>query len=154
MICFICSAIYYMILKILKGVWFISLLAAGANLLYVYASLPGDVAIHEEELYTVSIGRESLFYTAMVLIGVVNLLVYLFHRSLTPDEGFRMWLHGLVISLNIFFVIGFSFIALYNSAEKFDFSRLGIFIYSAVGLVIVCALTWPVILVVRRVFPK
>jgi hypothetical protein len=144
-----------MTLKLFKAIWFLSMLAVFANLLYVYASLPEQVSLMEEgvETYAV-IGREQLFYSAMVVIALANVMVYLFSKSIAPDENFRTWLHGLVITLNIFFIIGLSFISLYNSVEKFDFSRIGFIIYSSVILVVVWALSWPVYSISRKLMSK
>jgi len=86
----------------------------------------------------------------MCLIALANVMVYLFSRNLAPGEDFRIWIHGLVISLNIFFIIGMSFIGLYNSAEHYDFNRLGFIIYSSVGLFVLWAISWPIYLVVRK----
>lgn len=143
-----------MILKLFKAIWFLSMVAVFANLLYVYASLPEQVSLMEERVETYAIGREQLFYSAMLVIALANVLVYLFSKSIAPDENFRTWLHGLVISLNIFFIIGLSFISLYNSVEKFDFSRIGFIIYSSVILVVVWALSWPVYSLGRKLMSK
>jgi len=143
-----------MTLKLFKAIWFLSMLAVLANLLYVYASLPEQVSLMEEGVETYAIGREQLFYSAMVVIAIANVMVYLFSKSIAPDENFRTWLHGLVITLNIFFIIGLSFISLYNSVEKFDFSRIGFIIYSSVILVIVWALSWPVYSLGRKIISK
>lgn len=143
-----------MTLKLFKAIWFLSMLAVFANLLYVYASLPEQVSLMEEGVETYAIGREQLFYSAMVVIALANVMVYLFSKSIAPDENFRTWLHGLVITLNIFFIIGLSFISLYNSVEKFDFSRIGFIIYSSVILVIVWALSWPVYSISRKLMSK
>lgn len=143
-----------MTLKLFKAIWFLSMLAVFANLLYVYASLPERVSLMEEGVETFAIGREQLFYSAMVVIAIANVMVYLFSKSIAPDENFRIWLHGLVITLNIFFIIGLSFISLYNSVEKFDFSRIGFIIYSSVILVIVWALSWPVYSLGRKLMSK
>ncbi len=144
-----------MILKVFKAVWFLSLLGVLANLFYVYAGLPEQVSVAEENGATAYVmDKEVLFYAALAFIGILNLLVYLFSKSITPDEGFRAWLHGLVITLNIFFVVGFSFIGLYNSAEHFDYTRIGPIIYGSVILVALWAIAWPVISIGRRVFAK
>jgi hypothetical protein len=143
-----------MTLKLFKAIWFLSMLAVFANLLYVYASLPEQVSLMEEGVETYAIGREQLFYSAMVVIALANVMVYLFSKSIAPDENFRTWLHGLVITLNIFFIIGLSFISLYNSVEKFDFSRIGFIIYSSVILVVVWALSWPVYSISRKLMSK
>ncbi len=123
--------------------------------MYVYAGLPEQVSVAEEGGATAYVmNKEALFYAALAFIAILNLLVYLFSKSLTPDEGFRAWLHGLVITLNIFFVVAFSFIGLYNSAEVFDFSRIGAIIYGSVVLVIVWSVAWPVYALGKRLFAK
>ncbi|MCS6974666.1 MAG: hypothetical protein N2044_05160 [Cyclobacteriaceae bacterium] len=134
-----------MILKIFKAVWFVSLLAVLANLFYVYAGLPEQVQLFTSGGEWVEAGKEPLFYTAMVTIGVFNLLVYLFSVNVAPSETFRSWLHGQIITLNIFFIITLSLIGLYNSAEHFDYSRIGGIVYASVALVLVWALSWPFI---------
>jgi len=138
-----------MILKIFKAVWFVSMLAALANLLYVYAGLPAEVVIYEDQADLYYAGRDNLFYGAMLVLALLNVLVYLFSKSVTPREDFRTWLHGLVITVNIFFIISMSFIGLYNSSEKFDFSRIGWIIYSGITLVSVWMLSWPVMRFLR-----
>jgi len=144
-----------MILKVFRAVWFLSLLGVFANLMYVYAGLPEQVSVAEEGGATAYVmNKEALFYAALAFIAILNLLVYLFSKSLTPDEGFRAWLHGLVITLNIFFVVAFSFIGLYNSAEVFDFTRIGAIIYGSVILVMVWAAAWPLYALGKRLFAK
>jgi hypothetical protein len=144
-----------MILKVFKAVWFLSLLGVMANLMYVYAGLPEQVSVAEEGGATAYVmEKETLFYSALAFILILNLLVFLFSKSLTPSESFRTWLHGLVITLNIFFVVGFSFIGLYNSAEHFDYTRIGSIIYGSVILVALWAIAWPVYLIGRRIFAK
>ncbi len=134
-----------MILKIFKAVWFVSLMAVLANLLYVYAGWPEQVLLYTSNGAGVEVGKEPLFYTSIAVITVFNLLVYLFSRRVTPSEVFRSWLHGQIITFNAFFIVALSFIGLYNSAEHFDYTRIGGIIYAAVGLVLVWALGWPVI---------
>lgn len=143
-----------MILKLFKAAWFLSMIIVLANLLYVYAGLPEQVSLVEEGTETYSIGRDKLFYSAMVVIALVNVMVYLFSKKVAPNEHFRTWLHGQVVIINIFFIIGMSFIGLYNSAERFDFSRIGFIIYSSVGLVVVWAVSWPVYAFVKKFSTK
>lgn len=135
--------------------WFLSLLGVLANLMYVYAGLPEEVNIAEEGgATTYVLSKETLFYCAIAFVAILNLLVYLFSKSITPSEGFRTWLHGLVITLNIFFVVGFSFIGLYNSSENFDYPRIGPIIYGSIILVVLWSLAWPVYFLGRRAFSK
>lgn len=144
-----------MILKVFKAVWFLSFLGVLGNLMYVYAGLPEQVSVAEQDGATAYVmGKEALFYSALAFIGVLNLLVYLFSKSITPSEAFRTWLHGQVITLNIFFVVGFSFIGLYNSSEVFDYARIGPIIYGSVILVVLWAIAWPVYLIFKKIFAK
>jgi uncharacterized membrane protein len=144
-----------MILRVFKAVWFLSLLAVLANLMYVYAGLPEQVSVAEKAGATSHLmHKEALFYSALAFIAILNLLVYLFSKSITPDENFRAWLHGLVITLNLFFIVGFSFIGVYNSAERFDYSAIGSIIYGSIVLVVLWALSWPVYSIGRRIFAK
>ncbi|MFN8334732.1 MAG: hypothetical protein U0U09_06355 [Cyclobacteriaceae bacterium] len=144
-----------MILKVFRAVWFLSLLGVFANLMYVYAGLPEQVSVAEEGGATAYVmDKDALFYAALAFIAILNVLVYLFSKSITPDEGFRAWLHGLVITLNIFFVVAFSFIGLYNSAEVFDFTRIGSIIYGSVIFVCLWAVSWPLYSLGRRLFAK
>jgi hypothetical protein len=143
-----------MILKIFKAVWFISMFMVMANLLYVYAGLPEQVVIWEEGLTNYAIKRDILFYSTMGLAAIVNVLVYVFAQSITPDEGFRTWIHGMVITINIFFIIGFSFIGLFNSSESFDFTRAGTVIYLSISLMALWILVWPFYLIYRKYFSK
>lgn len=124
-----------MILKVFRGVWFLSLLAAMANLMYVYAGLPEQVVVLEEGISITAISKETAFYVWLAVLGFVNVLVYVFNKNLVPSEEFRTWFTGLIICLNLFFIIAFSFIGLYNSSEGFDFSRAGIVLYISLGLV-------------------
>lgn len=154
MFAFICSEIYTMILKIFKAVWFVSLIAVLANLLYVYAGWPEQVQLYISNGEWLEASKELLFYSAIAAITLLNLLVYLFSKRVTPSETFRSWLHGQIITLNIFFVITLSFIGLYNSAEHFDYSRIGGIIYASVGLVLLWALSWPFIWLWQNMFTK
>jgi len=143
-----------MVLKIFRGVWFISMMAVFANLMYIYAYLPQQVALFEEELRIISTDREVFFYVAMAAIALINVLVYLFSKKVTPDEHFRIWVNGLVIVLNIFFIISMSFIGVYNSTEKFNFADIGFVIYGSVGLFVAWVAAWPVYSVFRKLSAK
>jgi|GEM_PF-324662 len=138
------SNLVIMMLKLFKAVWFLSMLAVMVNLLYVYAGLPEQVSLSEKDFEIYSVSKETFFYIAMSFITMGNLLVYLFSKRLIPNEEFRTWIHGLVITINIFFIVGMSFISLFNSAERFDFERIRFIIYSSVGLVVLWALSWPI----------
>jgi uncharacterized membrane protein len=126
------------------------MLTVVANMLYVYAGLPEEVAVMEEDGVVSTVGKETIFYGWLTIIGAVNVMVYLFSKTLAPDEGFRTWFTGLIITLNIFLIIAFSYISLYNSNENFDFSRAGMVLYMGVGLVLAWVVCWPVVLLIRK----
>ncbi len=143
-----------MSLKLFKAVWFFSLLAVLGSFLYVYASLPENVVLAESE-NTVSIAREVLFYAVLALLTLVNVIVLVFSRLYAKgDSDFLSWFYGLIITLNFFFIIALSYLSLYNSSEKFDYSRIGWVIYGSVGLMILWALGWPVYSVLRKILNK
>lgn len=139
-----------MVLKISRGVWFVSVLGALGALLICYAALPEEVFLIQEEVEYISVSRESFFYLALGLITLVNSLVFIVGFLYKKGEDFRTWFNGLVITLNIFFVITLFFINVTNGTERFDYSRIGILIYGSVGLVGLWALAWPMILVFRK----
>jgi len=141
-----------MVLKVFRGVWFISFLAVVANLMWVYVELPQEVVLQEQDTKLVTLNKEFLFYGWMALVGLVNVMVYLLSKKVVPDEALRAWFTGLIILLNLFFVISLSYIGLYNSSEKFDYIRAGIVLYFGIGLIGVWITSWPVILLKRKFF--
>jgi hypothetical protein len=143
-----------MALKILKVIWFFSLLAMMATFMYVYASLPENVVV-KENIQTINLSKETLFYIALAVIAIANALVFAVSRIFAENESdFKAWFYGLIACANLFFIIGLSFISLYNSNEKYDFGRLGVIIYGSVGLLLVWATSWPVYRVVRGFVDK
>jgi len=143
----------HMILKIIKAVWFLSLMAWLAQFLYVYASLPEEVLVRELE-NKVSLSREAVFYLFLAAIVLVNGLVFIVSRLFHGQEDFRSWFYGLVICFNFFFVIVLSFINLVNSGEKFNYDRIGYVIYGSVGLFVMWAIGWPVYSFFRKFLNK
>jgi hypothetical protein len=143
-----------MVLKIFKAVWFLSLLVILADFLYIYASLPENVIIHEGEKNMV-LSRETLFYSSLALFSFINVLVFIISR-LHPEEhsDFLSWFYGQIITLNIFFIIALNFINLYNSSEKFDYNSIGYVIYGSLVLIAVWAIGWPFYWVYRKLLSK
>lgn len=133
-----------MILKLFRAGWFFSVLVVLIALLYVYASLPAVVVIQQQGAAQVSIDREIFFYGLLIVIAFINVMVFIVAKVFKQNEKFRSWFCGQIITLNIFFVIAMSFISLLNSNESYDYSRIGFVIYGSVGLVVVWALSWPV----------
>jgi phage-related holin len=143
-----------MALKLFRGVWFLSVLVVFAALMYTYAGLPEHVVVQEEASGQITMGRDPLFYLVVAAIVVVNVMVYLIRKMYLADLDFRAWFHGLVITINIFFVIALAHLALYNSTEYFDYSRIGFIIYGSVVLIVLWAVSWPVYQLYRKIFVK
>ena len=139
-----------MVLKLLKAVWFLSMLATLGALLFVYASLPQEVLVQDDTEARVAISNELFFYLAMLLIAISNALVYVMAKVFKTNEELRAWFYGLIITLNIFFIIGMNFISLYNSEEKFDYDRIALIIYGSLALIILWAVAWPVYVIFKR----
>jgi cytochrome c biogenesis factor len=143
-----------MALKLIKGVWFLSMLVALVALLYVYAGLPQEVIIQDEGGETVAISNEAFFYIVMFLMAIANAMVYAMAKVFKANEDLRTWFYGLVTTLNIFFVIGMNMVSLYNSNEKYDFARIDFIIYGSVALIVVWAISWPIYSFFKRVISK
>jgi hypothetical protein len=142
-----------MILKIIKAVWFLSVVAVMTVFMYVYASLPESVEVHGGP-DAVLISREGIFYGMLVLIALVNVLVLVILRLHRGRPEFPTWFCGLIITLNLFFIVALSYISLFNSGENFRYERLGIIIYGSVWLVIAWTAAWPVYALVTRITNK
>jgi hypothetical protein len=143
-----------MALKILKVIWVCSLLVVLGNFLYVYASLPENVVVNESAS-NLTLSKEALFYIVLAVIAIANALVFAVSRIFPKqEEDFKAWFYGLIACANLFFVIGLSFIGLYNSNEKYDFSRLGPIIYGGVGLLLLWAASWPIYRIVQKIISK
>ena len=142
-----------MVLKIFKAVWFFSLLGLLGSFLFVYASVPERVVIHEGNGIR-EISREGLFYGTIAIISVCNVLVFIMSALHRNSADFMAWFYGLIITLNVFFVITLNFLNLYNSAEEFRYQSIGFIIYSSVALFVLWALSWPAILILRKISGK
>jgi uncharacterized membrane protein len=143
-----------MILKIFKSLWFLSMLALLAALLYIYASLPESVVVQEDGPAMVTLSRDSFFYIVLAFIILVNVLVYVVKKFFLREESLRAWFHGLIITINIFFMVALFLINSYNSGERFDYSGIGFVVYGSVALVIGWAAAWPIYQLFKRLSPK
>lgn len=141
-----------MILKIFRVVWFFSILGVLGFFMYTYASLPDPIVILDDT-EQISIGKEVWFYSVLFLVAVFNMFVYVFrslHKNRTDATAFLSWFYGLVICLNLFFIVAVSYISLFNGGERFEYHRIGIIIYGSIGLMIAWAFAWPVYLIFAK----
>ncbi len=141
-------------LKIIKALWFVSVVASLLNLLYVFASIPEEIVVQQEGASQFLVGRDSFFYIIMVMLALINGMVYIFSKAYAKQESLRTWFYSVIISINIFFIISLSLISLYNSTEKYDYARISIPLYGSLGLVVIAAISWPLILAFKRISAK
>jgi hypothetical protein len=139
-----------MILKIFRSVWFLSMVVMLVSLLYVYAGLPEEVIVQEDEASVAILPRDTFFYIVMIAGCFINVLVFLISKLMARDTLFRTWFYGFMVTLNFFMIISLFFVSVYNSAEKFDYGRISFIIYGSVGLIIAWALALPVLKIFVR----
>jgi hypothetical protein len=143
-----------MIVRIFKGVWFFSLLAVFAVLMYIYASLPENIGIFSD-LKDAEVSRNVVFYAALAFLAVINASVFMVSRLLAgSSEYFRAWFYGLITFIHLFIIVLLQFLNLYNSQEKFNYDRIGIIIYGSIGMVVLWASLWPVYYLLQRMQSK
>ena len=143
-----------MALKLLKGVWFLSMFVALLVLLYIYAGLPQAVIIQEENGAPVSISNDAFFYILMALLVIANVLTYIMAKLYKTATDFRAWFYGLIATMNLFFIIGMNLISLYNSGERFEYQRIQFVIYGSLALIILWASLWPLFALFKRLSAK
>ncbi len=141
------------ILRFFKVFWFLSALVALVVLLLVYANLPQQVVIQEREAKLLMLSQDAVFYISVAILAVINVMVFGVSK-LFKDEEFRVWFYGLVMTINLFFIISLSLVSTFNSGEKFDYGRIDFVIYGSVGLIILWALFWPFYSIYRKIFRK
>lgn len=129
--------------KIFRAVWFFSLLAVTAALLYGYASLPENVIVQDDGVNLMQITRDTFFYIVLGLLAVINVLVFFIAQIAVKNKPFQNWFYGLIVTFNIFFIVGISFIWIYNSGEHYDYTRLETTIYGSIAVFCCWTVGWP-----------
>jgi hypothetical protein len=142
-----------MVLRIFKTFWFLSLLAALAALLFVYAGFPEQVVVQEKEAKLVLLPRDTVFYIALAFMTVTNVLIYAVGKFFKDDQ-FKSWFYGLVVTLNVFFIVALNMLSTFNSGENFNYTRIDFIIYGSVTLILFWAAGWPFYSLFRKFFHK
>jgi hypothetical protein len=142
-----------MINTVFKGVWFFSLMGLLAVFFYVYASLPESVIVYGE-LETVRISKELFFYISIGIIAIWNVLVYLIPSLMKPSSQFMVWICGLIISLNLFFIMTISYINVFNSNERFNYASIGFVVFGSLALLALWSISWPFYLFFKKFIRK
>lgn len=143
-----------MVLKIFRAIWFLSVIAVFVRLLFGYAGWQDELVIQEQAGEQLLINKEVLFYALTLGILLINVVVYVFGKLFKQQEELRTWIHILITTINIFFIVAISLIGLYNSYEKFDYQSIEFIIYGSVALIILVALAWPVYAFFQKFFIK
>ena len=66
-----------MVAKVLRGVWFLSVLISFGVLLYAYASMPVELVVGQKGVSMTMVSRELVFYVALALLAIVNVFVFI-----------------------------------------------------------------------------
>ncbi len=144
----------FMTLRLFKAAWFFSLLGALGALLFVYASLPEQVVVREEAAKLISLPRDGIFYISLGFMALGNVLVYLIAKVFEGNAPFRIWFYGLIVTLNIFFIISLNLISTFNSGEHFNYASIDFIIYGSVILIVLWAISWPIYGLYRKTSTK
>lgn len=113
-----------------------------------------EVVVQETVEGSFRISRETFFYMVLALLTIINVLVFIIARIMVRSEDFKSWFYGLVITFNIFFMVGIGFVALYNSGEAYDYSRLQPVMYGSIGLLLLWSFAWPLYVSYKRLAGK
>lgn len=143
-----------MVLKLIKAVWFLSLVGFMLIFMYIYASLPENVVL-KEGVEPLATSRDVVFYMSLILASIVNALVFIINMLFrNSNDQFKTWFFGQIILLNFFFCTALGFINVLNSGEKFALENLGIVIYGSVILIVLWAIAWPIFTLSQKFITK
>jgi hypothetical protein len=87
-------------------------------------------------------------------MAISNVMVFVMNKVFQKEVDFRAWFYGLIMTLNIFFLVALVYISQYNSNERFDYGRVAFLIYGSVSLVVLWAAFWPGYLIFKRFTSK
>lgn len=130
--------------RLFSALRIISVLFLLGVLLYVYANISEMVTLQTNEagMSDGIISKSSFFYLALLIIVVINggfhTLINLFKKSgnQTPmyTEALLIWLNGLTILLNAFFITSLIFINAYNSLGVSNIGNFGVVLFTVMVL--------------------
>lgn len=123
--------------RLVKFLWFFSMLIFLIALLYVYAYMPGMVGIHAGPQGDADqfINRSTFFYVSIGIFLIANIAFYVLKKLLeemwlrssssalvSPARMKRRadvadWLLGFAAALNFFFVLILIYLAMFNNSE-------------------------------------
>jgi hypothetical protein len=88
-------------------------------------------------------------------MALVNVMVFMARNLIGKEnEGFTAWFYGLIISINIFFIASLGLLNVFNSGDRYDYSRMAPTIYGSLILICVWIISWPVYLLSQKILAK
>ncbi|MEQ8925254.1 MAG: hypothetical protein RLO81_05535 [Fulvivirga sp.] len=141
--------------RLIKALWFTTLLAVSAFLLFVYAGFREDQLIFINNTFE-GLDRETFFFLALTLITVSNFTFYILSWRLRKQDNkmtefIKGWLMGMAAALNFFLIVVLSFLQIFNGGENFNYQSIGYLIFVSLGAVIISVLSLPVFLVKEKI---
>lgn len=121
--------------RVFRSVWFLSVVAVLATMLYQYASWPEEVVIGQGNVNFITLSRDGFFYAVMAVLAFVNVTVYVVKSQAKNADGFVAWFYGFIAVINFFLIIALGFISLFNSSEDYRFGEIGFIIYGSLFLI-------------------
>lgn len=137
--------------RLIKALWYVSLIVTSAYLLFVYAGFREDQLIFINNRLA-GVGREIFFFVSLGIITVLNFVLYILSWNLRKRESdlvefVKGWLMGLGVVVNFFLIMVFSFLQVFNGGEQFDYSNFGYLIYFSLTLIFLWVLAMPIYII-------
>ena len=140
--------------RLIKALWFTTLVGVSGFLMFVYAGFSEDQLILINDSME-GINREVFFFSSLTIIMVANFTLYILSWNLRKQdrktaEFVKGWLMSLAVTLNFFMIVSLSLLQVFNGGESFNYTNLGYLIFLSLGAVLICALAFPAFLVKEK----
>lgn len=143
--------------RLIKYLWFLTVLALLASLLWIYASLPNEVGVLANEFGEADefLEKNQFFYVFFGFFALINIILFGLHNmiinhtdrfshQINPSRrslqlSLSQWMLAFASSLNIFFILALIYLAAFNSAEVSNLQAFQVLVYVGpvlVGLVL------------------
>ena len=113
---------------------------------YAYAALQESVQLG---LGALTVSRSGFFYLVLSLLALTNGSGVASGRLLSVDF-IKSWFYGLLASMHLFLIAAMIFLAILNSNEQYDYSRLGPFVILSFVLFAGWLLALPILGLLRK----
>lgn len=111
----------HMVFRIFKVIWIISLIAVCGVFFYAYSALPDQVSLGTENN---ALSKSAFFYLFIGVLALFNGTAFSVSRLIRQPWKLS-WYFGMLSCLHLFLISTFIFLAILNSSERYDYSRLG-----------------------------